>query len=164
MDVSSFLGNFISSWFRFFRCEVFSMSLEPIKGHGTWDGKQPFEFSSTAINPDKPIATLTRATIKLSKMNYFWANVASAANSMLEAKGFLFSVGIGEVPWIKQATFSVWSTEKEMMEFAYGTKAHADIVKKTRKEKWYSEDMFVRFQIVNQSGTLLGKNPLPDNL
>jgi hypothetical protein len=32
--------------------------------------------------------------------------------------------------------------------FAYKQKAHADIVKETRKKKWYKEDLFSRFELL----------------
>ena len=32
--------------------------------------------------------------------------------------------------------------------------------KKTRQEKWYSEDMFVRFKIISTHGKLKGIDPL----
>jgi hypothetical protein len=47
-----------------------------------------------------------------------------------------------------------------MKNFAYSMKLHADVIKKTRKEKWYSEDMFVRFAIIRTWGTLNGIDPL----
>jgi hypothetical protein len=74
--------------------------------------------------------------------------VAPIAAKMKEAKGYQFSVGIGEVPWVKQATFSVWESLDEMKNFAYSMKEHRDVVKKTRTQNWYSEDMFVRFRIL----------------
>lgn len=164
IDIKALYGMFIYKWFTVFGCEIFTFLLEPVKGHGTWDGKKPFEYSTQSFLPNEKLATLTRATIRLNKLKYFWENVAAAANSMVEAKGFIFSAGIGEIPWIKQATFSVWESEQAMSAFAYGTKAHATIVKKTRKEKWYSEDMFVRFRILQHTGTIKGIDPLEGKL
>jgi hypothetical protein len=79
---------------------------------------------------------------------------------MTTAKGYVFSVGIGEVPWIKQATFSIWESAEDMKSFAYNMKEPREVVKKTRQEKWYSEDMFVRFKIISTHGTLKGIDPL----
>ncbi|RZM18456.1 MAG: hypothetical protein EOO88_40675 [Pedobacter sp.] len=33
------LGKFIAGWWAFFSCETCSFILEPIEGHGLWDGK-----------------------------------------------------------------------------------------------------------------------------
>ena len=153
-------GNFIKQWFRFFGCETFTMVLEPTEGHGSWDGKKAFGELKPKSAYDGQIAILTRATIRLNKLKYFWQNVAPVANKMNTAKGFVFSLGVGEIPWIKQATFSVWENKESMMAFAYGMKEHAEVIQKTRKQKWYSEDMFTRFKIIDSHGTIKGKNPL----
>lgn len=106
------------------------------------------------------IAVLTRATIRISKLKNFWKNVDGVANRMTQADGFISSIGIGEVPLLKQATFSIWESKSAMKQFAYQLQEHAEVIRKTRTEKWYSEDMFVRFIIVNVSGTIGGKSPL----
>jgi hypothetical protein len=106
------------------------------------------------------IATLTRATIRINKLRSFWKNVDGVANQMRAADGFITSLGIGEVPWIKQATFSVWKSKVHMKQFAYQMHQHAEVIRKTRQENWYSEDMFVRFKILSSKGTLRGKDPL----
>lgn len=111
-----------------------------------------------------PIAILTRATIRLSKLAPFWRNVASVANQMAGAKGFITSVGIGEMPLIKQATFSIWQSKEDMKNFAYQMKEHKEVIVKTRTEKWYSEDMFTRFKIQKSTGTIKGMNPLEGKL
>jgi hypothetical protein len=41
-----------------------------------------------------------------------------------------------------------------MKAFAYGMKEHAEVIQKTRKQDWYSEDMFTRFKITQVLGTL----------
>ncbi len=153
-------GYFIKHWLRLFSIETFSIQLEPINGHGMWDGKTVFDSFDSTVNYDGPIATLTRATIRLSKISHFWKHVAPIANKMTSAKGYVFSVGIGEVPWIKQATFSIWESVEDMKTFAYSMKEHSEVVKKTRQEKWYSEDMFVRFKIISSQGKLKGIDPL----
>lgn len=153
-------GAFIKKWYRLFGCEVFTMLLEPTEGHGTWDGKKAFGNLSPKSSYTGAIAVLTRATIRINKLKYFWQHVAPVAEKMNDAKGFLFSAGIGELPWVKQATFSVWQSREDMMAFAYGMKEHAEVIQKTRKQRWYSEDMFTRFKILDHYGTVKGINPL----
>ncbi len=151
--ISTLYGSFIAGWFRLFKCEVRTYLLQPIEGHGLWDGKNPFGEFKKNEGADERIAVITRATIKLNKLKYFWANVAPVAVKMCTAKGFIRSYGVGEIPWIKQATFSVWESKEDMKAFAYGMREHADVIKKTRKQQWYSEDMFVRFKIINEFAT-----------
>lgn len=153
-------GNFISTWLKFFKCEIFTLFLEPKEGHGKWDGKEVFGKLNEHPLQNAPVATLTRATIRINKLKFFWKNVAPVAANMQDAEGFVFSAGIGEIPWIKQATFSIWNTKENMLQFAYTMKTHRDVIKKTREQKWYSEEMFVRFAISKSEGSLNGKNPL----
>lgn len=156
-------GKFIAAWWRFFNCETWTMVLEPIEGHGLWDGKQPFGSVPMKSDYEGPIAILTRATIKLSKLKDFWGNVDKVASRMTSAPGFQTSFGIGEVPWIKQATFSIWSSKAEMKAFAYQMQEHAAVIAKTRKEKWYSEDLFMRFKPLVSFGKVKGLDPLKQN-
>ena len=160
----SLYGSLINKWMQIFTCETWTILLEPIEGHGKWDGKEPFGSLAKQTNYNGLIATLTRATIKLSKLKAFWQNVAAAANEMAAAKGFVTSVGIGEMPYIKQATFSIWESKDAMKAFAYQMHQHTAIIQKTRKEKWYSEDMFVRFKPLKTFGTINGNDPLAGKL
>ncbi len=156
--------NFLTSWFRFFRCETWTLELEPIEGHGTWDGKKCFGELPRQTDHEGMIAVLTRATIRISKLRSFWKNVDGVAGQMEKADGFITSLGIGEVPFIKQATFSTWESKEHMKQFAYNMREHAEVIRKTRQENWYSEDMFVRFKILGSYGSLHGKNLLERKL
>ncbi len=150
-------STFISNYFKFFHCEICILLLEPIEGHGQWDGKKPFGELPNKSDHEGSIGVLTRATIRINKLSSFWKNVESVSSEMRAAKGLIVSVGIGEVPFIKQATFSIWQSKEHMKQFAYHMQQHAEVIKKTRKEKWYSEEMFVRFKIIASSGSLRGK-------
>ena len=148
------INNFLKKWFKFFHAEVLTIVLQPIEGHGTWDGKLVFGNLPKQTDYEGLIAVLTRATIRLSKLKNFWANVDAVASQMLGAKGFVTSFGIGEVPFIKQATFSIWDSKADMKNFAYNLHQHKDVIRKTHKENWYSEDMFTRFVPIACYGTI----------
>lgn len=158
-----YYGSFINAWWNFFRCETYTILLEPTEGHGTWDGKEVFGKQSRQSEYEGKIAVLTRATIRLNRLKDFWKHVDAVAAQMNNADGFITSLGIGEIPWIKQATFSVWESKAHMKNFAYKMKDHTEVIKKTRQENWYSEDMFVRFKILSSFGTLNGIDPLKIN-
>jgi heme-degrading monooxygenase HmoA len=162
--ISNLYGSFINGWLRCFNCETWTILLQPLEGHGKWDGKEPFGNLSKQPDYNGMVATLTRATIRISKLKAFWQNVAAAANEMAGAKGFVTSVGIGEMPYIKQATFSIWQSREDMKAFAYQMHQHTAIIQKTRKENWYSEDMFVRFKPLKTFGTIKGNDPLAGKL
>ncbi|MBX9784889.1 MAG: spheroidene monooxygenase [Chitinophagaceae bacterium] len=162
--IKSIYGSFIAWWFRVFRCETFTILLEPIEGHGTWNGKEAFGKLPPKSDYEGMIAILTRASIRIRKLPRFWKHVGDAANEMAHADGFLFSQGIGEWLWLRQATLSVWQSKEQMKNFAYKMKHHAEVIRKTRQEKWYSEDMFVRFKVLATSGTIKGANMLQNKL
>lgn len=129
----------ISTWF-----------LEPTTVHGEWDGATPIEAPTEQSPPDRsaPIAVLTRATIRLRRFRRFWSMVAPVADELAAAEGRLFSIGVGEVPWIRQATISIWESREAMQRFAYRSPLHRDVIRRTRNEGWYSEEMFARFRVV----------------
>lgn len=158
-EEAGFRPSFISAWWKFFGVEIWELQLEPIEGHGTWDGKTVFGDLPKQSSYEGAIGILTRATIRPSQLGRFWSHVDAIAQQMAGADGFITSVGIGEVPWIKQATFSIWESKEQMRQFAYKMKEHAEVVKKTHQEKWYSEDMFVRFKPLKSTGSLNGKLP-----
>jgi hypothetical protein len=148
--VSAEQVSFINRYWKFCRCTTTTFILQPIEGHGLWDGKEPFGTLPKQTDYDGEIAVLTRATIRLKKLKDFWGNVDAVANQMAGAEGFITSYGIGEVPFIKQATFSIWQSKTHMKNFAYKMKDHAEVIRRTHKEKWYSEEMFVRFKVLGK--------------
>jgi len=139
-------------YFKFFRCDVKEFLLQPIEGHGLWDKKKVFGELMQHANTEGAIAVLTRATIRLKCLKNFWGNVESVVAKMPSAEGLIITYGIGEMPWIKQATFSVWQNKSVMKEFAYNLQQHKDVIYKTRNENWYKEEMFLRFRILSAKG------------
>lgn len=125
--------------------------LRPERSHGSWDGSDPF---ADAVRPQvvesEPVAVMTRATINLSRARRFWKMVAPVSAELEVAEGLISSIGVGEAPWIRQATFSVWESEEAMKRFAYGAPRHREVIARTRREGWYSEDLFVRFAILEE--------------
>jgi heme-degrading monooxygenase HmoA len=130
-----------------------------MQSHGQWGGKEPFgKPAPKEING--PVAVLTRATIRFNRLKNFWANVDTVANIMANAPGYIASFGIGEAPVYRQATFSVWKSIDDVKAFAYKSPEHAEVIKKTRDENWYSEELFARFKPIASFGTLNGTDPL----
>jgi heme-degrading monooxygenase HmoA len=79
---------------------------------------------------------------------------------MVKAPGYITSFGIGEAPVYRQATFSVWQSLDDVKNFAYKSREHAEVIKLTRSENWYSEELFARFKILESFGALHEKDPL----
>jgi hypothetical protein len=144
------VGGFIAGWWKVFKVKTNMFLLEPYTGHGSWDGREFLSGHKGVEDPSGEIGVLTRATIKLSRLRSFWRAVPGAAENLTQTEGLNYSVGIGEVPFIKQATFSIWENAESMKNYAYKMRAHQEVIRKTRKEGWYSEEMFLRFKIKNK--------------
>jgi hypothetical protein len=141
-------GTFIRCWWRVFKVTISWFLLEPYAGHGTWDGKSFVSQRKSGEEPSGKIGVLTRATIRLSKLGQFWRAVPNASKDLSQTQGLLYSVGIGEIPFVKQATFSLWESMTDMKAFAYKKRAHQEVIQQTRDGNWYSEEMFLRFKIL----------------
>jgi len=142
-------GSFIAGWWKIFGCTTLTVLLDPILAHGKWGGKELFKDVKPSKPMDGRIAVLTRASIRLNKVQSFFKNVPAVEKQMHQADGLLFSVGVGEAPLIRQATFSIWENAEKMKAFAYNMQEHKEVIRKTRDEKWYSEEMFARFSVIH---------------
>lgn len=152
-------SSFISFWWKTLAKETYTILCQPLASHGTWNGKEPFGDPQNNSYTG-PVAVLTRATIRFSRLKNFWANVDKTAKLMLSSKGYITSFGIGEAPLYRQATFSVWESIEDVKAFAYQSAEHREVIKKTRDENWYSEELFARFKPIASFGKLKGLNPL----
>lgn len=128
--------------------------MHSIKAHGKWSKQEPFN-AEVKYDESKPIAVITRATIKPKLAHKFWRYVPSVSKSMDGHEGLIYTKGIGEWPIFMQATFSFWEEGKHMMAYAYNNEKHADMVKKTRELGWYSEELFSRFHPFEIRGNLI---------
>ena len=116
------------------------------KSHGLWSGKNPFRVAHNTSTANELICVITRATIKISKLRKFWKYVPKSSEPLQNNKDLIYTKGIGEVPIIQMATFSIWKNEEAVKAFAYKSREHAKAIKMTRDLKWYSEELFSRFK------------------
>ena len=129
------------------------IELQPISGHGTWDGREPFHYSGERVT-DGPLAVLTHARVRAKHMRSFWRAVPQIRQHLRQAPGCLFHIGFGEGPLRTLATFSVWQNIDEMRAFAYHQSPHHQTLRAARTEAWLSESIFARFRVVNLTGDL----------
>lgn len=140
--------------------ENWTVFLNPIASRGNWSGTSPFE--PTDANTQGPLVALTRATIKPSILLKFWQRVPQISDVIGNDPNVLFKIGIGEVPLLHQVTFSIWPDEVAMANFARTSGPHARAIKAVRSENWFREELYARFHVVDQKGSWMGRNPLPD--
>lgn len=143
--------------------ETWTVRLTPTSAHGMWSGANPFTPVETATGDapsDAPVAVLTRATLRLSRARAFWGAVPATGEALNSAEGLIRSIGVGEAPFIRQATLSFWRSEADVRAFAYGSSPHREVVRRTRDEGWYAEELFARFRPIASEGTWDGRDPL----
>ena len=150
--------SFVIKWFRFFGIEEFTILLKPLSSHGLWSGIQPFKHDKDYSVKSTKVAVITRAAINFGKVKEFRSNIKKAAEAMRKAEGFILSAGVGENPFFDQATFSIWENLEVMKNYAYKSVDHSNVIKLTRERKWYSEELFARFEIIESHGSLNGQS------
>ena len=131
----------------------YSAKLQPISSHGYWSKKQP--FTATVQNWDGKVVAITRARIKWLQNFKFWRAVPPVTKSLHESPGLISAIGIGEAPIGLQGTFSIWQDGAALREFAYKGAAHAKAISATAENNWYAEELFARFAVISESGSLL---------
>jgi hypothetical protein len=146
--------------------EAWHVRLAVLRARGAWSGFSPVDSrQSTVDSGEGPVAVLTRASVRPSRLLAFHRAVPPSALELERASGVLAALGIGERPIGTQATFSLWRSEEDMRRYAYESPAHADVIRRRREEGWYSEELFARFRPYGSAGTWGGHDPLaPDGV
>lgn len=139
--------------------ETWTVFLSPTSARGAWAGVSP--FSPSQIAAPGPLAVLTRASVKPGILSRFWGRVPDISRVIGRDPNVAFKIGIGEVPWLHQVTFSIWPDAVTMANFAR-TGPHGDAIKAVRAEGWFNEELYARFALVGETGTWGGTSPLSD--
>jgi hypothetical protein len=124
--------------------------LLPLHSRGRWSRQQPFEVSGqehTGI-----VLALTRARLRPVKVPTFWRAAAPVASAARSAPGLLAAFGVGEAPVGWQGTVSVWRAEADLAAFAYRHPQHRAAITRTASERWYAEELFARFAVLDIVG------------
>jgi hypothetical protein len=152
-------GSPVASRWQALGAESYSLRLAPLRAHGAWGGSNPL----AALAPrehDGPVAILTRASIRARHLAAFYRSIEAPALDLAGRPGLLASVGMGEWPVARQATFSLWSSFADAREYAYGRPDHREVLRRTREQGWYAEELFARFRPYGAAGTWGGADPL----
>ncbi len=140
--------------------ESWTVVLQTTSARGRWSGKSPFSPSPVAAPSAGPIVALTRASMRASTFLRFWRRVPDISRAIGQDPNVLFKIGIGEVPLLRQITFSIWPDAASMAAFARGDGPHGRAIQAVRAEGWFAEELYARFQILDHWGTWNGQNPL----
>ncbi len=140
--------------------ESWHVRLRSIGGHGTWKGFDPLAGLEVGT-ADGPVAIVTRANVRRGSWRPFGVASEVVDRELHQAPGLIDVVGIGETPVGSLATFSLWQSLAAARSFAYSMPDHVEVIRRTRAEGWYAEEMFARFEPYSSSGTWNGRDPLP---
>jgi spheroidene monooxygenase len=138
--------------------EAWTVFLRPVSARGRWSGQAP--FSATPEPVTGPLAALTRATLKPGVALKFWQQVPDISEVIGADPNVLFKIGIGEVPWLQQVTFSIWPDARKMDGFARSDGPHARAIRAVREGRWFREELYARFAVTGDRGTWGGRSPL----
>jgi hypothetical protein len=145
--------------------EYWTTYMHTTAAHGKWSGMEPFPVTALpADNTHSVIGVITRGTIATKHLYRFWKQTPAVSAAIAAQPGLIFTKGIGELPIVQQATFSLWQSKKDMVNFAYRHEAHTKVIKQTRELGWYTEELFAQFKPIASDGTWNGSNPLQNYL
>lgn len=149
--------------------------LEVVSARGQWDGEawgvtpatqlgaHGIAANDEAMQADpRPLAAITRASIRPAKAVAFWRNAPATHAAMQQARGCTLAMGLGEVPLIRQCTFSLWKDTQSMLAYAHQG-AHLQAIEAAHKNQYFSESMFVRMRLLEQQGHWPAPNSLDDS-
>ncbi len=133
--------------------------LQVVSARGHWDGLAWEPTDATQLGgpilatdtPDTPLAALTRASIRPAKAMAFWRNAPATQAAMREAAGCRLAIGLGEVPLIRQCTFSLWDNTPAMLAYAQQG-AHQQAAQAAYRHQFFSEALFARLRLLSQHG------------
>lgn len=133
------------------------------RGALTVRGGGPLAVQEGGAGPARgggPVAVLTRASIRARRLVAFYRSVPSVEELLRRQDGCLASIGMGEWPVARQATFSLWRDAAAVRAFAYRGAAHRQVIERVRADDWYAEELFARFVPYASEGTWDGADPL----
>lgn len=139
-------------------CESWTVYLNACSSRGAWDGSPPFDVESKGT--PAPLAVLTRATVRARSLWRFWRAAPDISAMTADEPELQFKMGMGEIPWLHQVTFSIWTDAQSMTQFAYKSGFHKKAVEAKRREDWFKEELFVRFHVLAHEGRWEGRDPL----
>lgn len=120
-------------------------------------------WSGVAMTPEAvpqrggPVAALTRASIRPGKLSAFWRHSPPSEAALATAPGCTLAVGLGEAPLLRQCTFSLWESVAAMDAYARSG-AHLQAIRSAYAGDFFTESMFVRFELLELRGTWKGRS------
>lgn len=143
--------------------ELYTMIMRPLSSRGTWAGFNDWRPIPERSADNELVCVLTRATLRPRYIFRFFAQIAKVVRDHTERKGLILTQGFSEIPLVEQATFSIWENAAVMEDFAYNS-VHQEVIRTTRKNRGFREEMYTRMQPIETRGTWNGVDPLKPHM
>jgi spheroidene monooxygenase len=141
-------------WYRANAKDFFSVKMKAYSIKGQWSGFAP---DITVATPSAgPIVSITRASIKPLYCLPFWRKQPAAEISLEQSAGCIIAAGVGEAPFFRQATFTIWESQAAMDQYARRG-AHQDAIRASLSGHYFSESMFSRYIPFDADGSWKGR-------
>ena len=125
--------------------ERYDVRLRALGGHGSWRGVDVLGGLGPAARrrPDRRADPRRRPGAGVAPVP--GRRSAGQRRARRPPTACSPSLGVGELPVGRLGTFSLWSGVAAMRAFAASPR-HRDVVRRTRAERWYGEELFARFE------------------
>jgi hypothetical protein len=141
--------------------ETWHCWLMPIRSSGTWHGENPFEAFDLPEVRTSPVAVFTRADVRISKLHVFWLRgTHSAVSDVRQAPGLVAGLAMTERPLVEVATFTVWRSLHDAMNFAYKRRAHQGLIERNQRDQVFKAFFAAYFFPFRSAGTWRGEDPV----
>lgn len=140
--------------------ESWHVRLRAVGGHGRWRDVDVLDGMEPARHASGPVAIVTRAAVRPGSWRSFRGAGPEVDRELHASDGLLAVLGIGEAPVGRLGTFSLWRDIEAARAFARRQPHHLEVVRRTRAERWYREELFARFEPYASTGSWDGHDPL----
>ena len=143
-----FLGSKLMAEYRRVTAEIWTVKLLARDSRGTWSAPGPFDPRPPELPPALPTVVLTHASLRLRGLLGFWRRAPARAHELLSRPGLRLALGVGELPWLRADTFSVWDGVDP-----------AELDDPQLPRPWFRETLHARFSAIATQGRVHGHDP-----
>jgi hypothetical protein len=144
-----------------------SVRLAPLRAVSVASGHFtgiPDDLPSGQVDSEGPVAVLTLGHLRFRRVVEFLRTSARAEKQVAESPGSLWATGLANPAQRIVATLSLWENTEQMRAYATRSTGHAAALRSEAKRSFHHMGSFVRFRPYAVTGSLDGRNPLPEAL
>ena len=144
-----------------------SARLDPLRAVSVADGHFPGVPTDLPDGPDDgrsdgPVVVLTIGHLRRRRTIPFLRASNRAERQVVGSPGLLWATGLANVGQSVVATLSLWASSGPPHAYATSTDGHTRAMREDRQRSFHHAGSFVRLRPYAVTGSLDGRNPLPD--